>query len=108
MRVTEFGRISANNLDEHGRVVFALSDEHGRVVFVSAIISPPAIKKVGVLLEVHESNGGALICILENAYNIAWSQRINELDILTFSLPSGDPKASELVGGREIWLYRRS
>ena len=71
-------------------------------------LPPPPVELPHYVLEVHEPNGGNLVCMLENAHNVKWSQRINELDTLTFSLPSGDPKAAELIGGREIWLYRRS
>ncbi len=55
------------------------------------------------ILEVHASNGD-LVAILENAYDIPYSQAINEAPTLSFSLPADDTKEANLVRANEIWL----
>ena len=65
-----------------------------------------SVQALKFLLEVHEANGN-LVCMLENAFNASWTRRINEIGVLTFSLPSSDTKSSELIGGREVWLWRK-
>ena len=68
------------------------------------IVPEPAL---GYILEIHNSDGD-LVSILENAYNRSYSQKINEPQELSFSLPADDDKTSGLVKPNEIWLRNYS
>lgn len=50
------------------------------------------------------NGSGELIAILENAYNISYSQTINSPHLLTFNLPADDSKASNITLDNELWL----
>lgn len=55
------------------------------------------------MIELHKADG-ALVAILENAYNVGLTQRINEPDIISFSLPADDSKSAYLLLSNEVWL----
>ena len=55
------------------------------------------------VLELHNSSGD-LVAILKNAHDIAYAQMINSPHTLSFSLPAGDSKVSDITLANEIWL----
>ncbi|MDD4873403.1 MAG: phage tail protein [Dehalococcoidales bacterium] len=61
---------------------------------------PPALKYT---LEIRDSSGN-LLAILENAYDRVYTQRVNEPQSLTFSIPAEDDKVSGLAKPNQIWL----
>ena len=63
-------------------------------------IPPPAQKYT---LEVRD-NSGNLVSILENAFDRTYTEKINEPQQLTFSIPADDDKVSGLVKPNQIWL----
>ncbi len=54
-------------------------------------------------LEARDSSGN-LLAILENAYNRVYTQRVNEPQSLTFSIPASDDKKANLTKPNQIWL----
>jgi len=55
------------------------------------------------ILEVRESDGD-LVSMLQNAYDIAYTEVVNEPPTLDFKLPSDDDKVAGLARPNEIWL----
>ena len=55
------------------------------------------------LVELHDSDD-KLVCILDNAYLIAYTEGINEAPTLSFELPADDDKAVNITKANEIWL----
>lgn len=57
------------------------------------------------IIEIHDpSDSDALICTLENAYTISYSEAINATPTLSFSLPADDDKSVNITKANEIWL----
>lgn len=54
-------------------------------------------------IELHSSDL-KLIAVLENAYNISYTEVINEAPTLSFDLPADDVKAVNITKANEIWL----
>ena len=59
------------------------------------------------IIEVRDSSGD-LVSILENAYNISFTETINEPATLDFNLPADDSKVSGIVLANELWLRNYS
>lgn len=55
------------------------------------------------IIEVHDSSGN-LVAVLENAHTIQYTEAINTLPTLSFSLPADDTKAANIIKANEIWL----
>ncbi len=55
------------------------------------------------ILEARDGDGD-LVCILENAHKIEYSQAINQAPTLGFSLPADDTKEANLIKGNEVWV----
>ena len=58
---------------------------------------------MGYMVELRKADG-ELVAVLERAYNVSLTQRINESDIISFSLPADDPKTTHLLLSNEVWL----
>lgn len=58
-------------------------------------------------IEIHDSDD-KFVCILDNAYHIAYTEAINEAPTLSFNLPADDTKAVNIVKANEIWLRNYS
>jgi hypothetical protein len=50
------------------------------------------------------SSGGALIAILENAFDATVEYATNEAPIINFSLPVDDAKAASIIRANDIWV----
>jgi len=55
------------------------------------------------ILELHNSDGD-LVEMLQNAYDISYTQIINSPCMLSFVLPADDAKADDILLSNEIWL----
>ncbi len=60
--------------------------------------SPRRKKELIKLYDLH----GNLVAILENAYDIVIEEKLNDAEILTFSIPRNDPKAQHIKHDEEI------
>jgi len=73
-------------------------------------VGTPVVKFVWVapsglryIVELHDSSGN-LEAILENAYNISFTEALNEAPLLEFSIPADEEKISGVSRLGEIWL----
>lgn len=55
------------------------------------------------VLEIHSSDL-KLVAVLENAFNISYTEAINEAPTLSFNLPADDAKVAYITKANEIWL----
>lgn len=55
------------------------------------------------IIELHSSDL-KLIAVLENAFNISYTEAINEAPTISFNLPADDAKAAYITKANEIWL----
>jgi len=55
------------------------------------------------IVEVHDGSGN-LLAILQNAFDIPYTQLLNQPAVLDFSIPASDAKKEYLLWGNEIWL----
>jgi len=55
------------------------------------------------ILELRDSSGD-LVEMLQNAYNISYTQIVNSPSALSFTLPADDAKAADILLSNEIWL----
>ena len=58
------------------------------------------------ILEAHDSDGN-LVAILENAYDISYTQELNKAWRLTFKMPSDDPKREDVLRNQAIQIWLR-
>ena len=70
---------------------------------IDIVLSKPGLPSRRFILEVRKDDGD-LICILNNAVNIAYRELINSAHVLSFKIKTDDSKVSEITKARQLWI----
>ncbi len=71
--------------------------------YAPTILTKKLLAALKYILEIHDTDGN-LVSILHNAYNISFSEALNEAPLLGFSIPADDNKVADLLRDNEVWL----